>query len=276
MSDAIKEKQHLIESIDDGIATLMMNRPEARNALSGEMMNSLTEAIPRLAADPNVRVVVLTGAEDAFCAGGDVKGFANAGDNLGAKQKPSPNFEQRVEGLRRSTEMMETLHQMPKPTIALIPGPAAGGGLSFALACDIRVCVETAFFTTAFAKIAVSGDYGGSYFLTQIVGTAKAKELYFTAEIVTAGEALELGIVNRVFHTQDFQQKSRDFIRKIADSAPIALGYMKKNLNMALRGTLSDVLDLEAQHMTRTFDTDDHKLSAKAFVEKRAPVFRGK
>ena len=274
MSDESRKKQHLIETLDDGVATLTMNRPEARNALSGEMMQSLSEAIPRLAEDPEVRVVVLTGADEAFCAGGDVKGFANADTRSKTNQK-APSFEQRVEGLRRSTEMMETLHQMPKPSIALIPGPAAGGGLSFALACDIRICVETAFFTTAFAKIAVSGDYGGSYFLTQIVGTARAKELYFSAEVITAAKALELGMVNNVFSTQEFEEKSRQFIRKIADGALIAISYMKKNLNMALNGRLSDVLDLEAQHMTRTFDTEDHKLSAKAFVEKRTPVFRG-
>ena len=243
---------HLLETFDDGVATLTMNRPEARNALSGPMMAGLQEAIPRLAADPAVRVVVLTGAGGAFCAGGDVKGFASSGETPGGSNREPPSFETRVEGLRRSTEMMELLHQMPKPTLAAIPGAAAGGGLSFALACDIRIAVETAIFTTAFAKIAVSGDYGGAYFLTQIVGTAKARELYFSADVLTAREALELGLVNRVFAADEYEAAAIAYARRLADSAPIALGYMKKNLNMALRGTLSDVLDLEAQHMTRT------------------------
>ena len=265
---------HLIESFDDGVATLTMNRPEARNALSGPMMAGLSEAIPRLAADPNVRVVVLTGAGGAFCAGGDVKGFASTPADADDGDRPS--FETRVAGLRRSTEMMELLHQMPKPTLAAIPGAAAGGGLSFALACDLRIAVETAILTTAFSKIAVSGDYGGSYFLTQIVGTAKARELYFSAEVIDAATALELGMVNRVFAASEYQDQAHAYARRLADSAPIALGYMKKNLNMALRGTLSDVLDLEAQHMTRTFDTEDHKLASRAFVEKRPPKFNGR
>ena len=139
---------HLLETIDRGIATLTMNRPEARNALSPSMMAGLEEAIPRLACDPEVRVVVLTGTGGAFCAGGDVKGFAGA--NASGHR---PSFEDRVKGLRSSTELVQHLHEMPKPTIAVISGPAAGGGLSFALACDIRIAVETAKFTTAFSKI---------------------------------------------------------------------------------------------------------------------------
>ena len=262
---------HLLETIDRGIATLTMNRPEARNALSPSMMAGLEEAIPRLACDPEVRVVVLTGTGGAFCAGGDVKGFAGAN---ASGQRPS--FEDRVKGLRSSTELVQHLHEMPKPTIAVISGPAAGGGLSFALACDIRIAVETAKFTTAFSKIAVSGDYGGSYFLTQLVGTAKARELYFSADVIVAPEALQLGMVNQVYAEGEFEEKAQAYVERLAALPPIAIEYMKKNLNKEMRSSLADVLDLEADHMTRTFDTQDHRNAAQAFVEKRLPEFNGR
>lgn len=265
---------HLIETFDDGIATLTMNRPAARNAFSAEMSAGLEEAIPRLARDPAVRVVVLTGAGGAFCAGGDVKGFARApapGD-----RQARAGFEHRVAGLRASTEFCRLLHEMPKPTLAAIPGPAAGGGLSFALACDIRIASENAKFTTAFAKIGLAGDYGGSYFLPHLIGAAKARELYFTADVIDAEEARRLGLVNHTYSATEFPGQVDAWAHRLARLPTIALGYMKKNLNAAERGSLAEVLDLEAQHMTRTFDTEDHRLAAQAFVDKREPEFRGR
>ena len=266
---------HLIETFDDGVATLTMNRPEARNALSAEMSAGLEAAIPRLAADPAVRVVVLTGTGGAFCAGGDVKGFARAGTGGGQTQAQA-GFEQRVSGLRGSTEFCRLLHEMPKPTLAAIPGPAAGGGLSFALACDIRIASENAKFTTAFAKIGLAGDYGGSYFLPHLVGTAKARELYFTADVIDAREAARIGLVNHVYGVEEFPGQVQAWARRLAQLPTLALGYMKKNLNAAERGSLAEVLDLEAQHMTRTFDTEDHRRAAQAFVDKREPIFQAR
>jgi 2-(1,2-epoxy-1,2-dihydrophenyl)acetyl-CoA isomerase len=274
----------LIETRDGAIATLTMNRPEARNAMSGAMMQALTQALPRLAADQSVRLVVLTGAGGAFCAGGDVKGFAagaatgtaTSGPALAVGRGSEFNLEQRVHGLRAGMELSRWLHEMPKPTLAVIPGPAAGAGLSLALACDMRVAVDTAKFTTAFSKIGLAGDYGGSYFLPYLVGAAKARELYFTADIVSAQEALQIGLVNKVFPAASFAADVASYTKRLAGLPTVALGYMKKNLNAAQHGSLNDVLDLEAMHMIRTFMTEDHKSAARAFVEKRPPEFKGR
>ena len=266
----------LIETRDGGIATLTMNRPEARNAMSGAMMQALQQALPRLAADQSVRLVVLTGAGGAFCAGGDVKGFAAGASVTGAGGGGEFNLEQRVHGLRAGMELSRWLHEMPKPTLAVIPGPAAGAGLSLALACDLRVAVDTAKFTTAFSKIGLAGDYGGSYFLPYLVGAAKARELYFTADVVSAHEALQIGLVNKVFPAASFDSDVNAYAQRLAGLPTVALGYMKKNLNAAQHGSLNDVLDLEAMHMIRTFMTEDHKGAAKAFVEKRPPKFNGR
>ncbi|HIA77194.1 MAG TPA: enoyl-CoA hydratase, partial [Gammaproteobacteria bacterium] len=167
MIDELQEVQN------DGIATLTLNRPESRNALTPEMMRGLKDALLRFAADPAVRVVVLTGAGRAFCAGGDVKRFAA----VSSGGQATVAFEERVHDLRTRMEVSRLLHEMPKPTLAVIPGPAAGAGLSLALACDLRIAAEDAKLTTAFSKVGLSGDFGGSYFLTYLVGVAKAREL---------------------------------------------------------------------------------------------------
>lgn len=265
--------QDLMESIENGVATLTMNRTEARNALTRDMMNGLLTALPRLAADASVRVVVLTGAGRAFCAGGDVKGFAKrAQPGAGG----SETFDQKVNDLRQRMEVSRWLHEMPKPTLAVIPGPAAGAGLSLALACDMRIASDDAKLTTAFSKVGLSGDFGGSYFLNHLVGAAKARELYFTGAVVLADEAMKIGMVNRVVPFDQLAQAAAAYAMELASLPTIAVGFMKKNLNTGLRTSLSDTLDAEAIHMISTFDTEDHKGAAKAFVEKRPPVFNGR
>jgi len=265
---------HLIETQEAGICTLTMNRPEARNAMSTSMMEKLNEAIPRVAADSSVRVVVLTGAGGAFCAGGDVKGFASGSGGEG--QGGAISLEERVHNLRRGMELSRWLHEMPKPTLAVIPGPAAGAGLSLALACDLRFALDTAKITTAFSKIGASGDYGGSYFLPYLVGAAKARELYFTADIITGEEAFHLGLVNKVAPADTFRAETSAYAAYLAGLPTVALGYMKKNLNLAQSGSLADVFDREAMHMMRCFMTEDHKAASQAFVNKQAPVFKGR
>ncbi len=264
---------HLIETFENGVCTLTMNRPQARNAMSSSMMAGLSEAIPRVAADRNVRAVVLTGAGGAFCAGGDVKGFATeSGETAGE----APSLEERVQGLRSAMELSRILHEMPKPTLAIIPGAAAGAGLSLALACDLRFALDTAKITTAFSKIGASGDYGGSYFLPYLVGAAKAKELYFSADVISGQQAFEMGLVNKVASADTFEAESKAYGEYLAGLPTVAIGYMKKNINASQHGSLSDVFDLEAMHMMRCFMTEDHKAAAIAFVNKQAPVFKGK
>ena len=261
----------LLETKQDGVAILTMNRPEARNALSQPMLGALLEALPRLAADPDVGAIVITGAGGAFCAGGDVKGFA-ATDG-GANHGRSP--EQAAHALRQSMEVSRWLHDMPKITIASIPGAAAGAGLSIALACDFRIAARGAKITTAFAKVGLSGDFGGTYFLTQLVGSAKAKELYLLSDVILAEEAERLGVVNRAVDPKELEAETMALAKRLANGARITQGLMKRNLNIAEKGDMLLSFDTEALNHSRTAQTADHAEAAKAFVEKRAPVFKG-
>jgi 2-(1,2-epoxy-1,2-dihydrophenyl)acetyl-CoA isomerase len=262
--------QDLLETITDGVAVLTLNRPDRLNAMSGPMLDALLEALPRLGADPAVGVVVLTGAGRAFCAGGDVKAMAE-GREMGGE-----TLEERAQGLRARMEVSRWLHEMPKPTIAMVRGAAAGAGLSLALACDLRIAGDGARFGTAFARVGYSGDFGGSFFLTQLVGTAKARELYFTADLIDAQEALRLGLVNRVVAGERLEGETMALATRLARGPRIALRYMKRNLNAAESGTLKDALDLEAWHHMRCGMTEDHREATRAFVDKREPVFRNR
>ena len=261
--------QDLLEALKDGVAVLTLNRPDRLNAMSPSMLDALLEALPRLAADPEVGVVVLTGAGRAFCAGGDVKAMAEGREFGGT------TLEDKAQALRSRMEVSRWLHEMPKPTIAMVRGAAAGAGMSLALACDLRVAGDTARFATAFARVGYAGDFGGSWFLTQLVGTGKARELYFTTDIVDAREARELGMVNRVVPDARLEEETLALAARLARGPRIAYRYMKRIYNAAESGTLKDLLDLEAWHHTRCGLTEDHREAAKAFVEKRDPVFRG-
>jgi 2-(1,2-epoxy-1,2-dihydrophenyl)acetyl-CoA isomerase len=260
----------LLISIENGVATLTMNRPERKNALSPEMTLALLEWLPKLAADHTIGAVVITGAGGAFCAGGDVKAMA------GGREMAGDTLEERAQGLRARMEISRWLHDMPKPTIAQVGGAAAGAGLSIALACDMRIASDSAKFTTAFARVGYSGDFGGSYFLTQLVGTAKARELYYTAQLLNAQQALELGMVNRVVADAQLEAETRVLAESLANGPRIALRYMKHNMNFAETGALPELLDREALHHTRCGMTEDHKEAAQAFVDKRGPVFKGR
>jgi 2-(1,2-epoxy-1,2-dihydrophenyl)acetyl-CoA isomerase len=260
----------LLETVKDGVAVLTLNRPDRLNAMSRPMLDALLEALPRLADDPAVGVVVLTGAGRGFCAGGDVKAMAE-GNELGGQ-----TMEEKAQALRARMETSRWLHEMPKPTIAMLRGPAAGAGLSLAMACDMRVASDTARLGTAFARVGYSGDFGGSYYLTQLVGTAKARELYFTADLLDAQQALGLGLVNRVVPDARLEEETMALASRLARGPRVAFRYMKRNMNAAESASLKEMLDLEAWHHTRTGMTEDHREAARAFVEKREPQFKGR
>jgi 2-(1,2-epoxy-1,2-dihydrophenyl)acetyl-CoA isomerase len=260
----------LLEQVKDGVAVLTLNRPDRLNAMSRPMLDALLEALPRLAEDPEIGVVVLTGAGRGFCAGGDVKAMAE-GNELGGH-----TMEEKAQALRSRMETSRWLHEMPKPTIAMMRGPAAGAGLSLAMACDMRIASDTIRLGTAFARVGYSGDFGGSYYLTQLVGTAKARELYFTADLLDAQQALGLGLVNRVVADARLEEETMALASRLARGPRVAYRYMKRNMNAAESASLKEMLDLEAWHHTRTGMTEDHREAARAFVEKREPHFKGR
>lgn len=263
----------LLAELQDGVLTLTLNRPDARNAMSKAMNQALKEQLAQAEFNPAVKCLVLTGAGQGFCAGGDVKGMAAAGDGtVGAQTIDEAIARQRLN--QRATA--GKLFKMPKPTIAALPGAAAGAGLSLALACDLRVMASTAIMTTAFARVGFSGDYGGSYFLTQLVGSAKARELYYLSDRVSAEEALRLGLTNWVCPPEALQSKTREIALRLAKGPTVAFRYMKENLNRAMAGEVDDCLDLEATHHIHCGQTEDHREATQAFVAKREPFFQGR
>ena len=266
--------EDLLASLEEGVLTLTLNRPEARNAMSGEMTAALAAQLADAELNPKVRCIVLTGAGKGFCAGGDVKGMAADGDGtVGDNTIDHAIHRQRVN--QRGTA--GRLYSMPKPTIAALPGAAAGAGLSLALACDMRIMARNAIMTTAFARVGFSGDYGGTYFMSQLVGAAKARQLYYLSERVSAEEALQLGLTNWVCEAEELQAKAQEIAAQLAAGPSVAYRYMKENFARAISsGDLDDCLDLEATHHVHCGQTEDHKNATQAFVEKREPVFQGR
>ncbi len=266
--------EDLLARVDGNVGVITFNRPDRRNALSDGIYAGFAAALPVMRDDPAVRVVMITGNGGAFCAGGDVKGMHERNSG-GASSRPS-GLEDAIANLRtRQREVSLTIHEFPKPVVAALPGAAAGAGLSIALAADLRLAAERAVIVTAFANVGASGDFGGSWFLTQLVGPAKAKELYFTSPRLSAAEARDLGLVNVVLPDADFDAAALDYCRSLATRAPIAQRYMKENINRAQHVGLAPALDAEAAAMIRCMSTDDHREAAAAFVEKRNPVFGG-
>ncbi len=267
----------LLASVEDGVAVVVMNRPERRNALSRDMLTAMSSVLAACETDPSVGCVVLTGAGGAFCAGGDVKGMAD-GTGGGSTAPAGADLDSRIHAQRISQRATAgRLYKMPKPTIAALPGPAAGAGLSLALACDLRIAAEGAVMTTAFARVGFSGDYGGTYFLSHLVGSAKARELYYLSDRIDMKEALRLGLVNWVVPADQLEARTREIATRLAKGPRVAYRYMKENINRAATGAdIDDCLDLEATHHNHTGLTEDHREAAKAFVEKREPAFRGR
>ena len=261
----------LLGEREDGVVVLTLNRPESRNALSDELSPALRRMFARLADDTKARCVVLTGAGSAFCAGGDVKGMGG-----GSSRAPRTREEAIADLTERQQALTGALYALPQPTIAALPGPAAGAGLSIALACDLRIAAESAFITTGFANIGLSGDYGASFFLTQLVGTARARELFYTGERVPAARCEALGIVNRVVPDDQLKDETLALARRLAAGPTVAYRHMKANLDRALRADLPTCLAQEAEGLVRSAQTADHREAVRAFIEKREPKFEGR
>jgi len=220
-------------TVEDGVALLELDRPARRNALTPGMVGGLARALAEVEVDDEIGAVVLTGAGGAFCAGGDVKAMAE-GDEWSAAQL--------LERQRRSQRAVcGRLWRMPKPVLAALPGPAAGAGLGIALACDLRYAASSAVLTTAFAKVGLSGDYGVAWFLTRLVGTAKARELLYLSDRLDAATALDLGLVNAVLPDDELLPHVLDTARALAGGPRVALGLMKANLALALSADLLEM-----------------------------------
>jgi 2-(1,2-epoxy-1,2-dihydrophenyl)acetyl-CoA isomerase len=266
--------EHLLAERRDGVLHLTLNQPDKLNALSDQMIAGLLEELGRSGHDPQVRCIVVTGAGRGFCSGGDISRMRERNEGAGGASEQT--VEQRMALLRRSEEVSLMLHEMSKPTIAAINGAAAGAGLSVALACDIRIAADSARLITAFARVGFSGDFGGTWLMTRLVGPARAKEFYFLADPIGADQALALGLVNRVVPAGALMAETETLAKRLAAGPSIAYGYMKANINAALTSDFRTLLDREAVGQTLTGRTEDHKEAVKAFLEKRQPTFRGR
>ena len=267
--------EELLCRLEDRVAIITLNRPKKKNALSDHLTPALRQTLLDLETKREVGCILITGSGDAFCAGGDIGGM---GGNASKDEEVSERLtaEERVRALIHKQETLTLrLADHAKPTIAALPGVAAGAGLCIALACDIRVACRSAFVTTAYRNIGFSGDYGGSWLLTQLVGPSKAKELFFTGRRVQSDEALALGIFNNVFEDASFENEALAMAKQIASGPPIAIAFMKEHINRAVTGDLRSNLAMEADRLIRCAATSDHKEAVKAFMEKRTPVFTG-
>jgi len=260
----------LLCEIRDRVAVITLNRPEARNALSDHLTPALRRMIKQYGDDPNVGALLITGAGTAFCAGGDVKGM---GSNSNKKEM---TFEERVADLRtKQRTLTGALVAVRKPTVAALPGPAAGAGMALALACDIRIASESAIMSTGYARIGLTGDYGIAWLLTRLVGTSRARELMFLSERIDARRCEMLGLVNRVVADAELGENAFALAKSLAEGPSIALARIKDNLDHAVSANFLDSMDHEAENMVRSARTTDHKEAVRAFIDKRKPVFVG-
>jgi 2-(1,2-epoxy-1,2-dihydrophenyl)acetyl-CoA isomerase len=252
------------------ICTITLNQPERLNPVDFTVLVDLAAMLRVAAADPDVRVVVLTGAGKAFSAGGDMKVMRDLKDGV------KPSREESVRAAREAAGACELLHGMRKPTIAMIRGAAAGGGLGLAAACDIRIASETAKLTFAYPKIGLAGDIGTSFFVRRLLGPGQAASFCMLSPVVDAARALDLGLVNQVVPDADLETVTHEIAAALAASPPLALAGIKANLSAAETMALAAALDVEAANFVEALGTADHKEAARAFLEKRKPVFSGR
>jgi 2-(1,2-epoxy-1,2-dihydrophenyl)acetyl-CoA isomerase len=260
----------VLTRIDGHVAVVTLNRPDSYNSLSGTLMVRLAQNLTDLAADPEIGCVVITGAGKAFSSGGDVKA------QVERAKDPTQTPEKGLHDLRGWMESARLLHEMPKPTIAMVNGVAAGAGMGIALACDMRIVGESARMTTAFAKVGLSGDFGGHYFLARLAGPARARELYFTSDIIDAKKIEAYGLANKVVPDAALAKETMELAHRLGNGPRVAWRYMKMNMKIAEEGNLAQLMDAEAFGIMRCRLTEDHQEASKAFTEKRPPAFKGK
>lgn len=258
--------QTLVVEHTGPVATITMNRPDARNALDMTMRQEMLAALDEVEADAAVRVLILTGSGEHFCAGGDVK-------SMRARRQTAAEGRARVELLNR---MVLRLVDFPRPTIAMVDGYAVGAGTNLALCCDLVVASDRARFGELFNKIGLAPDGGGTWFLPRLVGLARAKELIFTGDVFDAAEALRMGLINRVVPAAELRAATRALAEKIAQGPPAVQRLAKHMVNRAAASDLPAALDLEAYSQGLAIASDDHQEGLAAFFEKRSPKFTGR
>jgi 2-(1,2-epoxy-1,2-dihydrophenyl)acetyl-CoA isomerase len=258
----------ILEQKHDGIGILVMNRPDRLNALNNELAIAVNDALGRLAEELSVSVVVITGAGRAFCAGGDL-GALGKGHQTGATHELEPL-------LRAGMQMVLKMRTMPQPVIAAVNGAAAGAGMNIALAADIRIAAEEATFGQNFVKVGLFPDYGGTYFLPQLVGPSKAAELFYTGDMIDAKTALALGLVNQVVPAAQLEATVKTLAQKIARGPSLAIRAVKKALFASEEKELTQALDNEVREQIRCYLSEDCNEGIRAFFEKRLPEFQGK
>jgi len=277
----MSEDTVLTDLDEAGVLTVTINRPETKNAFDAGIQRRMSEAFYNASRDPAVRVLVMRGAGNSFSSGGDVRalGAPDPDDPVAQKWSSEPvwsDVESRSDRLRHFMEASSLLHRMGKPTIAMVRGPAVGMGLALALACDFRIASETAFFMTGFARIGLCGDFGGSYFMTKLLGPSKTMELYMLSERVTAQESERLGLVNRLVADAELEARTTEFARRLARGPAVAQRYIKENVHAALDLSMEQAFDTEARNMIRCRLSLDCKEAMSAMADKREPHFQGR
>jgi 2-(1,2-epoxy-1,2-dihydrophenyl)acetyl-CoA isomerase len=260
--------EHILLDKKDRIATVTLNRPEKMNAFGGLMRQELLEVLEHVAGDPEVRVVVITGAGKAFCVGGDVTEFVDGSQQALAKENPS---ERHAMG-----KAVLAINTMEKPVIASVNGAAAGGGCNLALSCDIIIAGEKARFGQVFTKRGLHPDWGGIYFLPRLVGYAKAAELIFTGEVIDAEEAFKIGMVNKLVPQEELASATRELAERIAKNAPVPIAFAKRGLQNFRKWDLAQAVDYESYTLEVLMKSEDVMEGFTAFLEKREPEFKGR
>ncbi len=260
----------LLCELTQRVAVVTLNKPHKKNALGDILTPALRTLLPQLETRSDVGCVMITGAGDAFCSGGDV---SEMGGGVKRDVKPRSLQERIADLTEKQRALTGRLYHLAKPTVAALPGAAAGAGLSIALACDLRIACEDAFMVTAFLNVGLSGDYGSSWFLPRLVGLSRAKSLFYRSPRLSAGEAQNIGLVDRVFPTHTFRDDALSYAIDIANGPTQALGRLKANLQIGLTQSLDDSFALEAKHMIESGGGEEAREAISAFQQKRQPVF---